>query len=233
MRLCFLGNDERLDYLRTHASPGVELSNISDFAGTKPRPSSIESRMEELELAQWVIERAIEAEGRGFDAVITGCFGDPGVEAARERVRIPVVAPGETALLTARMLAHHFSIITPLAETTPLAREQTHKVGVAPYVASIRPLGIPVEEIRDRDRSTIEKIVRLGKACVVEDGAELLVFACASMSLLADQVQPRIGVPIINSVRLSLRAAEMLVGAGLTHSAITFPVPPKLAALGR
>ena len=229
MRICFLGSDERLAYLRQYASPGVELDNMSDYRGSKPRPTSIESRMEEIELAQWVIERAMEAERRSFEAVITGCFGDPGVEAARERVRIPVIAPGETALLTARLLAHHYSIITPLRETVPLAREQAHRVGVAPFVASIRPFGVPVERIRQREAATFQQLVDLGRRCVEQDGAELLVFACASMSLLADEVQERIGVPIINSVRLSLRAAEMFVGAGLTHSPVTFPTPPKLA----
>lgn len=228
MRICFLGTNERLDYLKEHASPGVELDNMADFAGTASRPSSIESRMEEIELAQWVIERTIEAERRGFDGVITGCFADPGVDAARERVRIPVIAPGETALLTARMLAHHFSLITPLVQTIPIAREQIHKVGIERFVASIRPFGVPVEKIRDRDPDTIENLVALGRKCVEEDGAEAIVFACASMSLLTDIVQPWIGVPVVNSVRLSLRAAEMLIGAGLTHSAVTFPVPAKL-----
>lgn len=230
MNICFLGNDERLAYLRSHASPGVQLDNMADVPSTVGRPSSIESRMEELELAQWVIERTMEAERRRFDAVITGCFGDPGVEAARERVRIPVIGPGETALLTARMLAHHFSIVTPLRETVPLAREQTHKVGIHPYVASIRALGIPVERIRDRESSTIDALVRLGRCCVEDDGAEALVFACASMSLLSDDVREETGVPIVNSVLLSLRAAEMLVGAKLTHSPVTFPTPAKLAA---
>jgi len=230
MRICFLGTNERLNYLRQYASSGVELDNMADFAGTKSRPISIESRMEEIELAQWVIERSIEAERRGFDGVITGCFADPGVDAARERVRIPIVAPGETALLTARMLAHHFSLITPLVQTIPIAREQVHKVGVERFVASIRPFGVPVERIRDRDPDTIEKLVALGRKCVEEDGAELIVFACASMALLTDIVAPRIGVPAINSVKLSLRAAEMLIGTGLTHSAITFPTPAKLEA---
>ncbi|WP_173089079.1 aspartate/glutamate racemase family protein [Devosia sp. 1635] len=228
MRICFLGTNERLQYLRDQASPGVELDNMADFSGKASRPISIESRGEEIELAGWVIERAIEAERRGFDAVITGCFGDPGVEAARERVRIPVIAPGETALLTARMLAHHFSIISPLPQTVPIAREQAHKVGVDKFVASIRPFGVPVERIRDRDPATIDKLVTLGRKCVEEDGAELIVFACASMSLLTDIVQPQIGVPCINSVKLSLKAAEMLVGAGLTHSAVTFPTPAKM-----
>lgn len=228
MNLCFLGTNERLAYLRQYASPGVTLDNMADFVGSWSRPTSIESRQEELELAQWVIERCIEAERRGFDAVITGCFGDPGVDAARELVRIPVIAPGETTLLIARMLAHYFSIISPLHSTVPLAREQAHKVGVYPFVASIRSLDIPVEEIRRRDPATIERIVALGKECVEQDGAELLVFACASMSLLADEAQERIGVPVIDAVRLSVRAAEMLVGANLKHSSRTYSTPPKL-----
>ncbi|MBA3890193.1 MAG: Asp/Glu racemase [Gemmatimonadaceae bacterium] len=233
MRLCFLGNQERLDYLRSHASLGVELDNLADFEGSFVRPSSIESRGEELVLAHWVIERTVEAENRGFDAVITGCMGDPGVEAARELVRIPVIAPGETSLLTARMLAHRFSVITPLQETVPMAREQVHKAGLAQNVASIRPLDVAVEKIRERDPATLESLVALCRRCVKDDGAELLVFLCASMSLIADDVAPRLGVPVIDGVRLSLRAAEMLVGSGLTHSPVTYPVPAKQQAAAR
>lgn len=228
MRICFLGNDERLAYLRTHAGAGVELDNLADYVGKKLRPASVESRMDELELAQWYIERSIEAERRGFDAVITGCFGDPGVEAARERVRIPVIAPGETSLLTARMLAHHFSIITPLKETLPLAREQVMKLGLNHSVASIRPFGASIEEIRSQDPQIVAQLLELCRRLVDEDGAELIIFGCASMSLLADRIADQLTVPVINSVKLSLKAAEMLVGAGLTHSKVTFPIPPKL-----
>ena len=231
MRICFLGTQQRLDYLRPFASPGVELEGLRDFVGKHRSPSSIESRLEELELAQAIIEQTVEAERRGFDAVITACFGDPGVEAARELVRIPVIAPGETALLTARMLSHHFSVITPLRETMPMAREQVHRVGVAANVASIRSFDVSVERIRDREPAMLQRLVDLGRRCRDEDDAELLVFGCASMSVLAAEVQPKIGLPVIDAVRLSLRAAEMLVGAGLSHSPVTFPTPVKLAAV--
>jgi len=233
MRLCFLGSQSRLEYLRPFASPGVTLERLEGFQGQYPSPSSIESRLEELALAQAVVEETVEAERRGYDAVITSCLGDPGVDAAREMVRIPVIAPGETALLTARMLAHHFSVLTPLRETVPIAREQVQKVGVAAHVASIRSFDMSVERIRERTPETIATLVELGRRCVDEDGAELLVLACASMSVLADEVQPGIDVPVIDAVRLSLRAAEMLVGAGLTHSAVTFPRPVKLSAAAK
>ena len=225
MRICFLGTDARLGYLRGFASADVTLDNMADFIGTVPRPSSVESRVEELGLALWVVEQAVEAERRGFDAVITGCFSDPGVEAARELVVIPVIGPGETALYTARMLAQHFSVVTPLPETVPLAREQAHRTGMQPFIASIVSFDLSVEAIRARDPATIPRLIDVCRACVEDDGAEAIVCGCASMSVLSDEIAAEVGVPVLNSVRLSLRAAEMLVGAGLTHSKKTFPLP--------
>lgn len=223
MRICFLGTDARLDHVRRYAAPGTTVDNLSDFVGTISPPTAIETRVDELELARAVVEQCIEAERRGYDAVVTACLGDPGVEAAREMVRIPVVAPGETALLTARMIASHFSILTPVASTLPIAREQAHKAGLSHFVASIRVFGYPVERIRDREPAMLEALAALGRRCVEEDGADAVVMACASMSVLADEVKDRIGVPVIDAVRLSVKAAEMLVGAGLTHSAVTYP----------
>jgi len=227
MRICFLGTSERVSYLQNHAKNGVHVDSMADFVGTATRPLTVESRCEELALAVWIIEQSIEAEKRGFDAIVTGCFSDPGVEAAREHVRIPIIGPGETALLTARMISHHFSILTPLPETIPLAREQIYRLGMHPFVASIRSLGASVAKIRNRDLETIDKLIALGRDCVYREGAEALVCGCASMSLLADEIAPKIGVPVVNSVLLSLRAAEFLVGSGLTHSKKTFPVPIK------
>ena len=232
MRICFLGNDERLAYLRRHAFPGTEVDNMADFRGAHARPASVESRTDELELAHWYIERAVEAEARGFDAVITGCFGDPGVDAARELVSIPVIAPGETALLTARLLSHHFSIITPMASTLPIVREQVAKLGLQWSIASIVSLEAAIEEIRSSSGSLKARLVELCNRCIERDGAELIVLGCASMALLGDEVEEAISVPVVNAVKLSLKAAEMLVGAGLRHSKATFPYPPKMARVG-
>ena len=43
-------------------------------------------------------DRCALAQRDGFDAVIIHCFIDPGLRGARERVRIPVVGPGEVTL---------------------------------------------------------------------------------------------------------------------------------------
>src|SRR5688572_9120581 len=98
MRLCFLGGEERRRYLQAAAAPGTRVECITDFTPSAGRPQTIESAYEEYLLAPWTMEMAVEAERRGYDAVITGCFADPGVDGCRELVRIPVIGPGEAAM---------------------------------------------------------------------------------------------------------------------------------------
>ena len=82
-------------------------------------PSSIESAYEEYLSVPGAVEKAIQAEKDSFDGIILGCFGDPGLEALREMVKIPVVGPGETAMHIAAMLGHRFSIVTVLDSVVP------------------------------------------------------------------------------------------------------------------
>ncbi len=98
----------REQVLRENAFPGTQVDVIDVPSG----PSSIESMYEEAQAVPGMVAAAVQAEQDGYDGIIVGCYGDPGLAAAREMVRIPVVGPGETSALLAAMLGHHFSIVT-------------------------------------------------------------------------------------------------------------------------
>jgi hypothetical protein len=121
MKLCYLGGEERRRYLQEAASPGVTVGRLEDVTSSAGRPDTIESLYDEALLAPWTVEMAVEAERRGFDAVITGCVGDPGVEAAREMVGIPVIGPGQAAFHAAAMLGIN-SRALPVAGLRPCER---------------------------------------------------------------------------------------------------------------
>jgi len=89
------------------ASPDTELSVVHLDQG----PASIESRYEAALAAPDVVRKAIEAEKDGMDAVVSNCMDDPGVEAAREMVSIPVIGPAQTSMHIATMLGHRFSVV--------------------------------------------------------------------------------------------------------------------------
>lgn len=228
MRLCFLGNEARREYLQQAASQGTRVERL-DFEPSVGRPETIESMYEEYLLVPWTLQMVVEAERRGYDAVITGCFADPGIDACREMVRIPVIGPGEAAIHTAAMLGDCFSVLTPVESTIRPTIRQVERLGLASRLASVRPLDIPVADIRSGHRSTLERSVGLCRACAQEDRADVVVLGCGSLAhVFGDRLGETLDFPVINPLKLSVRAAEMLVGAGLTHSNRAYPTPPKL-----
>jgi allantoin racemase len=215
------------------AAPGTEISEVSVDKG----PASIESSYESALAAIGVVAKIAEAEREGVDAVIANCMDDPGVEAAREMVSIPVIGPAEASMHVAAMLGHKFSVIAVLeADERPFFDHAT-KAGLASRLASVRAINIPVLELEDRDR-TVRALVEQSVRAVREDGAHVLIFGCTGMTGMAGDVEEGLrregitDVPVIDPAVLSFKMAEALVGMGLSHSKRTYPTPPKKETVG-
>lgn len=218
----------RLELLRSYARGGTEVG-ISDVA---EGPASIESAYEEYLSIPAGVRRATELETEGWDAVILGCFGDPGLDAYREIVSAPVVGPGEASALLAASLGHRFSIVTIADSIVPATKHQIRNAGVSDKLASVRAINVPVLELhQDRDR-TKKLTIEMGRRAIEEDGADTLILGCMSMGFLgvAEEVTSDLGVPVLNPARAALGFAEALVGSRLTHSRRAYMTPPKLAA---
>lgn len=215
------------------------LLNEWAFAGTTVTvrdvpggPASIESSYEELLAVPATLEGIQQAEKDGYEAVIIGCFGDPGLDAARELVSIPVIGPGESSLLLAASLGHRFSVVTILDSVIASQEHQAHKAGVLTKLASVRATDIPVLSLMKDKDATLRRVIEVGERAVKEDRADALILGCMTMSFLeiADEASQALGVPVINAGRTALKAAETLVSQGLSHSKRAFPLPPKLRA---
>jgi allantoin racemase len=187
---------------------------------------------DEYEYIPGVLKVVQEAERDGYDAVVTGCFGDPGIDAARELVQLPVVAPGESSMLVAAMLGYSFSIVTPLESVVRPLKKLAQVVGVSSKLASVRVLGVSIMTVREDTERVLAQAINAAGKCVEEDNADVVVMGCGSMSFYADEIAETVGVPVINPLLTSLKVAEALVGAGLSHSKRAYPTPPKLAGYG-
>ena len=227
MQVCYLGSEERGRFLQALAAPGVLVTARQPLGG----PSTIESMYEEYLYIPGMLEAVQEAERDGFDAVITGCFGDPGLDAARELVRIPVVGLGESSMLVAAMLGHRFSIITVVDGVVWPLRQLAMRVGVGEKLASVRAVDISVQAVRQVGEPTYQRLREVALRAIEQDGADTLVPGCASMSLYADRLQDDLKVPVVHPLKVALKTAELLVCCGLRHSERAFPAPRKLAAV--
>jgi allantoin racemase len=214
--------------LREHAFPGTEV-DIDDVA---QGPASIESAYEEYLSVPAAVERAVAAEAAGYDAVILGCFGDPGLDAMREMVDIPVVGPGEASCLAAASLGYRFSILTIMKSTIGPTRHQVARIGLMDKLASIRSVETPVLELMADHDATVARFAAEGRRALEEDGADTLVLGCMTSGFMmtAEGLSRELGAPVVNPAVVSLKYAEMLVGSGLRHSRRGYVVPPKLSS---
>jgi allantoin racemase len=215
------------------AGPETEISNVFLQSG----PASVESAFDEAVAIPDVIAKVREAEAEGMDAVIINCFGDPGLDAAREVVSIPVVGPCEASMHVAAMLGHRFSVITVLERLIPELGFHAQKYGVERKLASARSVDLPVLDLENGREQFVGRMVEKAIEAVEEDGAHVIVLGCTGLAGLAEQV--KIGllkadheIPVIDPAATALKVAEALVGAGLAHSKRTYPQPPEKEIIG-
>lgn len=193
-------------------------------------PLSIESAYEEYLSIPGSVERLVEAERAGFDGAILGCFGDPGIDAIREMVAMPVIGPGEAAMLLAATLGHRFSIVTVLPSVIPLLERLAWQVGVDRKLASVRAVDIPVLEIAKDPGRTFSRMVREAEAARDQERADAIVMGCMTMAFQGaqDEMSERLGIPVVNPVHAATKMMQMLCELGLRHSRRAYPVPPKI-----
>ena len=113
---------------------------------------------------------------------------------------------------------HKFSIMELLEQGPALTRQMLRIYGLEEFLASIRVLGLTVEEIwADKERLK-EAIPKEGKKAVEEDGADAIVLSCGFMSGMAKELEDELAVPVIDPWGAAIKFAEMLLSLGLSHS---------------
>jgi allantoin racemase len=213
--------------LEVYAQKAREDTHISAVSLDKG-PLSIECLYEDAVAVPEEITRAIEAERDGVDAVIIDCMNDPGLEAAREVVRIPVIGAAQSAMLMASLLAHRFSIIgTDRRDVFPNER-LVRRYGLTRKYASTRSVDIPVGGLDQNDPVLLDKLVEQSTLAVNADGAHAIIFGCTGMKGMAARVEDRLRENGVNTIVIdpslaALKWAEMLVSLKLSQSLRTYP----------
>ena len=99
------------------AAPSTRITATQPSSG----PVSIESHFDEAVSALGVVEEVLAGEREATDAYIIACFGDPGLYAARELTRAPVIGIAEAAFHIASLISTRFSVVTTLPRTAIIA----------------------------------------------------------------------------------------------------------------
>ena len=214
-----------------------ELAGLDDLAGVRfshvgldAGPASIESAFDEVLCAPYVVGRCIEAQRDGVDAVIIDCMGDPGLEAAREAVSIPVLGPGETSLHVAAMLGHRFGVVTILDRVRPTFENHARIYGTHEGLACVRSVDVPVLHIADDMDGLVEALTAQSVAAITQDKADVIILGCTGFLGVSEKLEAALKArglpaPVINPLRTTAMIAFALVSVGLSPSALRYPAP--------
>jgi allantoin racemase len=215
---------------RAVAAPGTTILAVSPSMG----PVSIEGHYDEAVSVLGVLDEVRRGEAEGCDGYVIACFGDPGLLAAREIARGPVLGIAEAAMHAASMVGTGFSIVTTLARTVGIARHLVAAYGMSGQCRNIRATDLPVLDLERPDSSASAAILEECRRAVREDRADAIVLGCAGMADLARRIGDALGVPVVDGVTAAVKLVEALVALGLRTSKmgdLAFPLPKAYTGL--
>lgn len=205
-----------------------KLTNVSiEVIHIPEGPKEIISEADDAIVAPYVIKAAVLAEKEGFDGFLVYCFDDPGVRAARNLVKIPIVGLGDPSLTLAHFVSHRFSVLSPGVSphhTRAYVEHQCYELGLSTKLASVRHVDLPpLAMMAGRDGDLQLALQQEMKCAVEEDGADTIVFGCGAMTGILETLENPYGVTLIDPGITALNYLELLLNLGVSHSRLLFP----------
>jgi len=167
--------------------------------------------------ADWLVAgpatlAALSAHHGEYDAAVIACFGDPGLDAAKELLGVPVLGISEAAFHAACMLGRRFGVVSFTTALQPMFEDCLEHHGLRARCAGFRMgpgfSGDP-GAVADERRGLLLDLVRQS---VELDGAEAVILAGGPLAGVAASLQPEVSVPLVDGTAAAVRLAAALVG---------------------
>jgi allantoin racemase len=203
----------------------VEVTGITSEIG----PESIESHYDEALSVPGVLRAVQQGEREDVDGYVIACFGDPGLDAARELATGPVIGIAEAAMHAASHLGTGFSVVTTLERTIGQAKHLAERYGMQRFCRGIHACAIPVLDL-DTDPDARKVVTEACRDALETDRSDVVVLGCAGMADMCRSISAELGVPVVDGVTAATLTVQSLVRMGLrTSKRGEYAVPPPKA----
>jgi allantoin racemase len=210
------------DAAREVVAPATTVIARSPMRG----PASIECHADEADAVPNLLSLIREEEALGTGAYVIACFGDTGIDAAREIATGPVIGMTEAALFAAAMLAARFTIVTLPPRTIAQSDRVLRHIGLA-HRCHVRAIEADVQDCVGLDETLLAAMIAESRTALRQDRAEAIILGCAGLSGLVAPMQAALGVPVLDGVCIALTMAEGFLRTGLrTSKILTYAAPP-------
>jgi Asp/Glu/hydantoin racemase len=167
------------------------------------------------------------------DAVLIGCFGDPGLLALRECSAAPVIGLAEAAFMEA---AQHgrFAVVTGGAAWKPMLQRLAYSLGYGDSLVHIHTVEATGAELAADPEAACALLAKACSEVAQATDVQAVILGGAGLAGMAAQVQTAVGVPVIDSVLAGARQALLAPASAVTRSALPglwMGLSPELMAL--
>ena len=173
------------------------------------------------------------------DAVLIGCFGDPGLFALRECSPAPVTGLAEAAF---RQASRHgrFAVVTGGAAWKPMLHRLASALGYGEALAGVVTVAPSGAELAADPQLASRLLFQACRDAAALPGVKAVIVGGAGLAGMASVLQPDIDIPLVDSVMAGTRellatlssgapaAVARIAGCGVAWSGVS----PELRALG-
>jgi Asp/Glu/hydantoin racemase len=188
--------------LHTHiaaaAGPGVQVSTVTARLGAPYIANEASYAVAgHAALDAWAAALVPPAEAP--DAVLIGCFGDPGLFALRECSPVPVTGLAEAAFVQA---ARHgrFAVVTGGAAWEPMLRRLAWGLGHGEALAGVITVAPSGAQLAADPEGARALVLEACREAIAIGGVQAVIVGGAGLAGMAAVIQPEVGVPLIDSV---------------------------------
>ena len=178
----------------------------------KEGPPGIETQLHRAQVVEPLCRLIGSLEGEAA-AFVIACFADPGLHAAREATRRPVLGMAEAAMLMALAVGESFGILSTWPASVKGHWRYMRQLGLTARCAGDVAVDLGILELQRDPSLTLDRLIGAGRRLRDEHGADVLLTGCAGMAPFRAQVQEALGIPVLEpcyaAVTIALGAAHM------------------------
>ena len=211
-------SDAMKPYLASLTRPDTEIEYVTLKRGFP----SVESDMHGMFNGAEIVREALDAVQRGADGIFVNCFDDPGVQALREMIEVPVFGGYVPSVLTALSLGGRIGIITTDYDGIANEERKARTEGFDGKIATVIPADMMVGEVFGGD-GVDERLAEVCRQMHDEHRVNTVILGCTGMQQAVAKLRERLTaahcpVTVVEPLAAGVTHLERVVTLGMTNS---------------
>ena len=160
----------------------------------------------DLEIASRAVLDIIETTS-GFDAIIIGAFGDPGLDAAQKHSKTRVYGMGRSGLMSAARNGRRFAIVTLGEELRPLIEQAVAAHNLTDQLVTLRFIDASIHDLANHPAAYLDMAINTARSSVETHNAEAVLFGGAPFAGMIDDIASRVNFPVVDGLKAAVMIA--------------------------